>query len=81
MFSTIRILPHWARSETKYYSCGVTYRDWTSGDNPMCVHKRISSSCSLVINNGSNRYFENNSVLYETPIVALFQIMETVNNA
>ena len=30
-------------SETKCYSCGVTYRDWTSGDNPMCVHKRISS--------------------------------------
>lgn len=51
-------------SETKCYSCGVTYRDWTSGDNPMRVHRRISPSCSLVINNGSNRYFEDNSVLY-----------------
>jgi hypothetical protein len=50
--------------ETKCYSCGVTYRDWTSSDNPMRVHRRISPSCSLVINNCSNRYFEDNSVLY-----------------
>jgi hypothetical protein len=53
-------------SETKCYSCGVTYRDWTSGDNPMRVHRMISPSCSLVINtcNDSNRYYEDNSVLY-----------------
>lgn len=53
-------------SETKCYSCGVTYRDWTSGDNPMRVHRRISPSCNLVINNGSNRSFEDNSTLYRT---------------
>jgi hypothetical protein len=47
-----------------FYSCGVTYRDWISSDNPMRVHRRISPSCSLVINNVSNRYFEDNSVLY-----------------
>lgn len=53
-------------SETKCYSCGITYRDWTSGDNPMRVHRRISPSCDLVINNGSNRSFEDNSALYST---------------
>jgi hypothetical protein len=41
-------------SETKCFSCGITYKDWTSGDDPMAVHRRLSPSCDIVRHNGQN---------------------------
>jgi hypothetical protein len=35
-------------SETKCFSCGISYKDWTSGDDPMTVHRRLSPSCDIV---------------------------------
>ncbi|XP_063417965.1 baculoviral IAP repeat-containing protein 2-like isoform X1 [Mytilus trossulus] len=33
---------------TKCYSCGTTYDQWKSGDDPSAIHKSISPSCILV---------------------------------
>ena len=41
-------------SETKCFSCGITYTDWTSGDDPMTVHRRLSPSCDIVRHNRQN---------------------------
>ena len=41
-------------SETKCFSCGITYKDWTSGDDPMAVHRRLSPSCDIVRHNRQN---------------------------
>jgi hypothetical protein len=38
-------------SETKCFSCGIIYKDWTSGDDPMTVHRRLSPSCDIVRHN------------------------------
>jgi hypothetical protein len=41
-------------SETKCFACGITYTDWTSGDDPMTVHRRLSPSCDIVRHNRQN---------------------------
>ena len=41
-------------SETKCFSCEITYKDWTSGDDPMTVHRRLSPSCVIVRHNRQN---------------------------
>ena len=41
-------------SETKCFSCGIIYKDWTSGDDPMTVHRRLSPSCDIVRHNRQN---------------------------
>ena len=41
-------------SETKCFSCGITYKDWTSSDDPMTVHRRLSPSCDIFRHNGQN---------------------------
>ena len=41
-------------NETKCYSCGVTYNNWNSGDNPMVVHRHISPKCDIVTQNVSS---------------------------
>ena len=35
--------------EVRCYACGVTYKNWTSRDNPVEIHKMLSPSCSHVI--------------------------------
>lgn len=40
--------------ETKCYSCGVTYSNWKSGDDPNVIHKRISPHCCLYTNDELN---------------------------
>ena len=39
--------------ETKCFSCGIAYK-WTSGDDPIAIHKKLSPSCNLVNNVGTN---------------------------
>jgi hypothetical protein len=41
-------------SATKCFSCGIIYKDWTSGDDPMTVHRRLSPSCDIVRHNRQN---------------------------
>ena len=41
-------------SETKCFSCGITYKDWTSGDDPMTIHRTLSPSCDIVSHNRQN---------------------------
>jgi hypothetical protein len=36
------------------FSCEITYKDWTSGDDPMTVHRRLSPSCVIVRHNRQN---------------------------
>ena len=40
--------------ETKCFSCGITYNKWKSGDDPIAIHKKLSPSCNLVNNVGTN---------------------------
>ena len=41
-------------SETTCFSCRITYKGWTSGDDPMTVHRRLSPSCDIVRHNRQN---------------------------
>jgi len=45
--------------EVRCYACGVSYKNWTSRDNPVEIHRMLSPSCSHVIglncSNGLNR--------------------------
>ncbi|XP_076084105.1 baculoviral IAP repeat-containing protein 7-like isoform X1 [Mytilus galloprovincialis] len=53
---------------TKCYSCGTTYDQWKSGDDPSAIHKSISPSCILVNNFGCEiPPFEGDSYLVRTP--------------
>jgi hypothetical protein len=36
--------------EVRCYACGITHRKWTSRDDPIAIHRRLSPSCSHVIN-------------------------------
>ena len=40
--------------ETKCFSCGITYNKWKSVDDPIAIHKKLSPSCNLVNNVGTN---------------------------
>lgn len=37
-------------TETRCFRCGVIYRDWISGDDPINIHRRISPTCDLFVN-------------------------------
>ncbi|CAG2242643.1 BIRC2_3 [Mytilus edulis] len=37
-------------TETRCFRCGVIYRDWISGDDPMHIHRHLSPTCDLVSN-------------------------------
>ncbi|XP_063408038.1 baculoviral IAP repeat-containing protein 3-like isoform X2 [Mytilus trossulus] len=37
-------------TETRCFRCGVTYRNWISGDDPMHIHRHLSPTCDLVLN-------------------------------
>ncbi|VDI16851.1 Hypothetical predicted protein [Mytilus galloprovincialis] len=41
-------------TETICFRCGVIYRDWISGDDPMHIHRHLSPTCDLV-SNGDGR--------------------------
>ncbi|XP_076084056.1 baculoviral IAP repeat-containing protein 3-like [Mytilus galloprovincialis] len=41
-------------TETRCFRCGVIYRDWISGDDPMHIHRQLSPTCDLV-SNGDGR--------------------------
>ncbi|VDI35399.1 baculoviral IAP repeat-containing protein 2/3 [Mytilus galloprovincialis] len=53
---------------TKCYSCGITYDQWKSGDDPSAIHISISPSCILVNSFGCEiPPFEGDSYLVRTP--------------
>ena len=40
--------------DTTCFSCGIMYNKWKSGDDPIAIHKKLSPSCNLVNNVGTN---------------------------
>lgn len=53
---------------TKCYSCGTTYDQWKSGDDPTAIHKSISPSCTLVNSFGCEiPQYAGDSYLESTP--------------
>jgi hypothetical protein len=50
--------------EVRCYACGVTYKNWTSRDNPVEIHKMLSPSCShVIVTNVWNAWLKQHSKL------------------
>ncbi|XP_076082660.1 baculoviral IAP repeat-containing protein 3-like [Mytilus galloprovincialis] len=45
-------------TETRCFRCGVIYRDWISGDNPMHIHRHLSPTCDLDSNSDGRHNIE-----------------------